>query len=463
MAICSHCRGELSPRVSISCPNCARRHPANTFFCESCGQRIPPSLACRNCEPLAFVPVTQPGDTPTDHLSALVSRGVMLAQQGSHDQALAQFQAVLEHDPTNHDVRRWLAHCYAAVGQTDVALQQYQYLLAVDPTDQRTTDYLVEADPYGTAVNAERTGKRFGGTVTPEQAQAAGYPGWRDLQSWHYEHPSDRQMRDAWANDGAMIEATSQTLQQVMGPQTQRELLLGCVRLGEQQLPETYTIAQRSASMLNQPMPEIYLHAEPTYNAQALNAGRCFVMLNSALVDDFTPDELLFVIGHEMGHIKSDHTLYNAVGQAVIEKQYSRAESVSNVGGGLIGIVTSVAGAAMAAHAERLAHQYLSWRPYTELTCDRAGLIACGNVDVAASALAKLMLGSAKLAASLNLGALLRQYDDAQAAELLAAIDPTDELQNSHPYTCYRIRLLQAWAMSSQYKGLAALRHPVAS
>jgi Zn-dependent protease with chaperone function len=336
--------------------------------------------------------------------------------------------------------------------------------LSVDPADQQATDYLIETNPYSLAIHAERLGIRFGSPVTYEQAQAAGSPGWRDLQPAHYEHPTDRQMREAWGRDGAMAQAIQQTLQQVTGPLAQREYLLGRVRLGEQQLPHVYELAQRSASMLNQPMPEVYLRADPAYNAEALSAGhRQFVTLHSSLVEDFTPDELLFVIGHEIGHIRSEHTLYKVVGQAVIEKQYRQAQSVASVGGGLFGIATSIAGSIMEANANRLAQQYLTWRPYTELTCDRAGLIACGSVEVASSALAKLMIGSATLAAHLNLRELLRQYDDAQAADLVQAVDPTEEVQNSHPYTCYRIRLLQAWAMGSRCRGLAALRHPTTS
>jgi Zn-dependent protease with chaperone function len=145
------------------------------------------------------------------------------------------------------------------------------------------------------------------------------------------------------------------------------------------------------------------------------------------------------------------------VGESLIERGFERANAVASFGSGLIGIGTSIAGAVMAAGAESLLEEFCRWRPTKELTCDRAALLVCRDVDVASRALAKLMLQSTTLSAHLNVGALLRQYDDAQVHELLAAVDPEQELEQTHPYMCYRIRMLQAWSLTTHYKALAAL------
>ena len=57
-------------------------------------------------------------------------------------------------------------------------------------------------------------------------------------------------------------------------------------------------------------IPELYLTQFPVTNAAAIGSERPMVLVNSRTVELFDEHELRTVLGHEAGHILSDHVLY---------------------------------------------------------------------------------------------------------------------------------------------------------
>ncbi len=87
-------------------------------------------------------------------------------------------------------------------------------------------------------------------------------------------------------------------------------------------------------------------------------------------------DELRFIIGHELGHIRLGHTWLNSLV------------------GGMAGIPSPYVAAILLYIAFRW------WNRACEYSADRAGLLACGKPEKAASALIKLVGGSAVVRSS---------------------------------------------------------------
>lgn len=84
-----------------------------------------------------------------------------------------------------------------------------------------------------------------------------------------------------------------------------------CVHVDEKQLPDLFATFKDVCEKFNIPIPELYiLQSQGVLNAYAMrHSGRDFVVLNSDLIDelDFRGDEIRFLLGHEIGHIKSKH------------------------------------------------------------------------------------------------------------------------------------------------------------
>src|SRR5262249_41850418 len=90
------------------------------------------------------------------------------------------------------------------------------------------------------------------------------------------------------------------------------------IRCGPSQFPTLYAMMREAASILDVPEPELYVKYSFEYNAYTAGVNKTFITLHSSLIDGFTDEELMFVIGHELGHIKCGHVLYQMMGRMLI-------------------------------------------------------------------------------------------------------------------------------------------------
>jgi Zn-dependent protease with chaperone function len=204
------------------------------------------------------------------------------------------------------------------------------------------------------------------------------------------------------------------------------EILGTSVKVTEKQFAEIYQLTAACARKLQIAVPTVYIAPEVgTLNAHTFGTNDdAYIVLNGVLVDHLSPAELTFVIGHECGHIQNNHAVYIT---ALHYLMYSANLFVRWI------IKPAV-----------LALQ--SWARRAEITCDRAGLICCGDIEVALRALVKLALGSQKLADQLDIEEYLKQLAESQQGVGRAA-----ELLHSHPYLPKRTVALQLFAETHFY------------
>jgi Zn-dependent protease with chaperone function len=156
--------------------------------------------------------------------------------------------------------------------------------------------------------------------------------------------------------------------------------------------------------------------------------GEPVVVLYSGILQLMDEDELRFIIGHELGHISLGHTWLNSLL------------------GGLSGIPSPYLAAVV------LYFSFRWWNRACEYSSDRAGLLACGRLDKAVSALVKLVGGSAAVRSQDSWQQTLRRIDSED--------DRLDgnlkELLSSHPLIIKRLEALKQYATSAEYQQLQA-------
>jgi Zn-dependent protease with chaperone function len=152
------------------------------------------------------------------------------------------------------------------------------------------------------------------------------------------------------------------------------------------------------------------------------------VVLYSSLLRVMDPDELRFIIGHEMGHVRLGHTWLNSLI------------------GGMAGIPSPLFISALLALAFR------GWNRICEYSADRAGLLACGDAEKAISALVKLVAPQAGTSEK-YMEQALRHID----AEDDDPINVINELLATHPMLIRRIEHLRRYAVTSEYRRLQGL------
>lgn len=116
----------------------------------------------------------------------------------------------------------------------------------------------------------------------------------------------------------------------------------------------------------------IFITREWQYNAFATGVTTPVIVLHSSIVEDFSNDELLYIIGHEMGHVKSKHMLYHYMAESIAQWAYNCS------------IVNAIA-------LQAIVVAVTEWQRKSELTADRAGFIANQNKEACIWAMMKLM------------------------------------------------------------------------
>ena len=161
------------------------------------------------------------------------------------------------------------------------------------------------------------------------------------------------------------IEATSR-----MWRGRAKEEMLDAARLAtDQHQPRAQTAVKRAAAALRMSAPPIYVTGpDVNITAQALGTNEdAYVFVAADIVEKLDDDELVAVIGRELGHIQNEHVIY-ATALFYLSKS-----------AGLF-VRWTVKPATMALQA---------WSRRAEVTCDRAGLIAARDLRAAAGAIIK--------------------------------------------------------------------------
>jgi Zn-dependent protease with chaperone function len=277
-------------------------------------------------------------------------------------------------------------------------------------------------------------------TTLPERSRIR-LPG---ISSRAYEHPADRSALVALRK----LTGFDTILKNLAGLFNDRALrlafLASSVRCSPDQFPDLYQALLDGCYILDLPtVPELYVSQTPLVNAMALGTSKPFVVLNSGLVDLMDPEEIRWVIGHELGHVLSGHTVYNTMLYNLI----LLAQRLALVPFAWIGLKAVIWGLE-------------EWHRKAEMSCDRAGLLATQDVDAARRALMKLAGGR-------HLAELSSDEFHKQAQEYDAVPDMRDSLLKllqlqgtTHPFAVVRFADLDRWAEEGEYRDILAGRYP---
>ncbi|MGE0608269.1 MAG: M48 family metalloprotease [Pirellulales bacterium] len=195
------------------------------------------------------------------------------------------------------------------------------------------------------------------------------------------------------------------------------------------------------AARLGVTSPHLFIKSDPQVNAYVTRLKEAHLLvLTSSLYELYKerPDELRFIIRHELGHIRCNHIRCHAVGHALMSFIVGDQPTT--------GIKED-----LVAHV--MVGQLLGWYRESEMSADRAGLVCVdGNVDVARKALQRLLHGTKEdvdpeIAASEQIA-----FEKAPFVKIVRKIRSSKQ---THPFISDRCLALQEWTTTSSYKRLA--------
>lgn len=246
-------------------------------------------------------------------------------------------------------------------------------------------------------------------------------------------HPSDARATDALKKIPGLDKALAKILEYGVERMYYVENVASNLRVTPKMFGRLHRSLTWACKILDVAEPELYVTVDPVPNAFTYGHTSPFITLTSGLIDMMSDEELFFVIGHEVGHIKAGHVLYGTMARNI-------AAVVALIGQATLGI-----GALL---GQGLVIALYEWYRCAELTADRAALLCAQDIEPARSTMMKLAGGTTRLAAEMDRDEFLRQvrqYEDVDRSTLDKAYKVLLTLGRTHPFAMQRAKELEAW------------------
>ena len=195
-----------------------------------------------------------------------------------------------------------------------------------------------------------------------------------DIAPRAWEHPADRAALAALRK----IPVFDDVLRKLFGFFGEKPIrlafLASSVRVSERQFPRVWSLYKDVLRTLDAPKEyPLFVSQTPIVNAGAYGMDEPFIILNSGTVKLLDDDQLSYVMGHELGHIMSDHVLYRTMTAILLE--------LARMGFPIVGLA-----------ARAILVALLEWSRKSELSSDRAGLLAIQDPQKVMGTMLKLSL-----------------------------------------------------------------------
>ena len=254
-----------------------------------------------------------------------------------------------------------------------------------------------------------------------------------DIAPRAWEHPADRAALAALRK----IPVFDDILRKLFGFFGEKPIrlafLASSVRVSERQFPRVHDLYRDVLQTLDAPEDyPLFVSQTPIVNAGAYGMDDPFIILNSGTVKLLDDEQLSYVMGHEVGHIMSDHVLYRTMTVLLIQ--------LASMGFPIVGLA-----------ARAILVALLEWSRKSELSSDRAGLLAIQTPQGVMGTMLKMAGGGDS--EEMNLDEFI-----VQAEEYRESGDVADQvfkvlnlMGQSHPFYVLRVAEIRSWIEEGEY------------
>jgi Zn-dependent protease with chaperone function len=220
------------------------------------------------------------------------------------------------------------------------------------------------------------------------------------------------------------------------------------VRVSATQCPQLHTSLLEACAILDIPEPELYVSHHPSPNAYTSGSEHPYIVVTTGLLDLMNEDEVLAVLAHELGHIKSGHVLYKTMARVISALVTLAGEMTLG-----IGRILSVS----------LEAALLEWDRKSEFTADRAAALVVQDQEVVLSLMMKLAGGTLFQRDQMNAREFLRQadlYEEVDAHLLDRIYKVLMVTAVSHPLIIVRAKESVNWTETPAYSDMMDGHYP---
>lgn len=267
------------------------------------------------------------------------------------------------------------------------------------------------------------------------------FPG---ISSRAYEHPADRSALVALRKLTG-FDTVFKALSSLLPERSMRLMFLSdSVRVGERQFPHLHAMLRDACDILDlEKVPPMYVNQDPQPNAMCIGLDEPVIVVTTGLVELLDEEEMRAVVGHEVGHALSGHSVYRTILLFLTTLALKVAWiPLGNVA--IMAIVTALR----------------EWFRKSELSADRAGLLV--GQDLRASMRGLMKLAGGNHLHEMNVDEFLKQAEEYEAGGDLrdSVLKILNMLPRSHPFTTVRAAELNRWAASRDHQRIMDGHYP---
>ncbi|MFJ2391803.1 M48 family metallopeptidase [Streptomyces sp. NPDC087843] len=264
------------------------------------------------------------------------------------------------------------------------------------------------------------------------------------ISSRAYEHPADRSALVALRKLTG-FDTVFKALSGLLPERSLRLLFLSdSVRVSDAQFAHLNAMLRDACYILDlEKVPPMYVTQDPQPNAMCIGLDEPIIVVTTGLVELLDEEEMRAVVGHEVGHALSGHSVY----RTILLFLTSLALRVAWIPLGNLAIMTIVTA-------------LREWFRKSELSADRAGLLV--GQDPRASMRGLMKIAGGNHLHEMNVDAFLAQADEYEAGGDLrdSVLKILNVLNRTHPFTTVRAAELKKWAESRDYQRIMDGHYP---
>jgi Zn-dependent protease with chaperone function len=256
-----------------------------------------------------------------------------------------------------------------------------------------------------------------------------------------FEHPSMQRMNQM-LRGSLILRRSAESLSRKIG-KPWYESTFNSIPATERQYARIHELGLIAARRLGAAgMPSIYVELDRGYQTATYGSDTdAFVNIGSFLPRFFNDRELLFIIGHEIGHLVSQHAMWTTVSMFLVGQQRQNIMSE-----GVMGFLSNP----LKVLESGVETAITNWMRIADFAADRAALLAAGGFDVAKRALFLLHLKSRRELDEMDIDAWI---DDVKSEDL-AVSKVSQMLTSATPYLRVRLTELKNFMQTPQYETL---------
>lgn len=262
----------------------------------------------------------------------------------------------------------------------------------------------------------------------------------KGIRAEDFAHPLEVQALDRLKNTRGLGKVVSKFYELGFEKTMKLQVKGSCLKAEGNSFTHLTFLVEKACEVLECPLrPVVYLQRTEELLTRTMGTEDPIMIISTEAVDKLSHQELLFMIGREIAHLRSNHILYQEIG--LIFPDIIEALSAVTLG---IGSIVSTG----------LRYALFNWSHMADYTADRGGLLTCQDTNAALMVHSKWAGLPERYWQNYNISPFVEQASSMEALDPRTFDKIVGFILGDHNWSVFRASELLKWIDSGEYTDL---------